>query len=69
MHPIEKAILIVGTQADLARALGVDPQLVHQWKTGKRPVALKHVSKINELTRGAVGLKSLRPDLAEFVRG
>lgn len=50
-----------GSQAKLARELGVSPVLIHQWATS-RPVPIARVLAIVEATNGKVTKQDLRPD-------
>lgn len=61
-HPIDTAARIVGTQAAMAKALGVTRAAVWQWKDGSRKVPDSHVTEIERLTAGAVPCEVLRPD-------
>jgi DNA-binding transcriptional regulator YdaS (Cro superfamily) len=47
----------------LARALGVAPVLVSQWKTGVRPVPAERCPSIEKATSGLVRCEELRPDV------
>jgi DNA-binding transcriptional regulator YdaS (Cro superfamily) len=66
---LERALEIVGTQQALAQLLGVSPQAVNQWVTGRRPIPPKRALHIEKLTRGRVTAASLRPDLSEIFSG
>lgn len=59
--PIQKAINAVGGQGALARLLKVHPALVSQWRTGRRPVAARHILSIEAVTQ--VSRHELRPDI------
>jgi DNA-binding transcriptional regulator YdaS (Cro superfamily) len=61
--PLDIAINTLGSQAALARALGVTPQLVHQWRTRTRPVSAKQAIAIDRVTSGVVSKEQLRPDI------
>lgn len=62
MNPVEKAIEILGTQANLARACEQRPQAVTRWlREGRVPA--KHASAIESATAGAVTRHDLRPDI------
>ena len=64
MKPIERAIEESGlSQKALAEAIGVFPQALHQWVSGKRPVPAKHCIAIEIATGGAVTRHDLRPDV------
>lgn len=57
---IEKASMILGGQAKLARALGVTAQSVTKWK---RRIPAERVLGIEAATNGYVTRHELRPDL------
>lgn len=59
--PIEQAIEAVGGQAVMARLLQVQPAMVSQWATGRRPVAAHHILSIETAT--GVSRHALRPDV------
>ncbi|WP_298233621.1 Cro/CI family transcriptional regulator [uncultured Azohydromonas sp.] len=62
MNPINEAVsAFEGGQAGLARYLGVSPQAVSQWVTGRRPVPPKHALAIERAT--GVPSAQLRPDV------
>lgn len=62
MSPITEAVAAFeGGQVALARFLGVTPQAVSQWVTGKRPVPAKHALAIERAT--GVSSVALRPDV------
>lgn len=63
MKALEKAIEIVGTQAELARALGVTPQHVWNWLNRDEKVPAEQVIPIERATEGKVKRHDLRPDL------
>lgn len=47
--------------ADLARALGISPVLVSQWRKATRPVPIERCTQIETATGGQVSRKDLRP--------
>ncbi|MFT0532242.1 transcriptional regulator [Castellaniella hirudinis] len=51
-----------GEQTRLAKAIGVDPQLIHQWAHHIRPVPIGRCIPIERATNGAVSRRDLRPD-------
>lgn len=59
--PIAIAIDKVGSQSALAKAVGVQPALVWQWVSGRRPVAAHHCLAIERKT--GVSRHELRPDV------
>ena len=48
----------------LAAAIGVDPVVVSQWKTGARPIPAHHCPEIERATAGVVTCEELRPDVS-----
>lgn len=64
-----KACEIAGGVTALATQLDVAQSFVSQWKSGKRPVPIDKVLRIERLTRRQVLGEDLRPDLnVEFYR-
>lgn len=61
MDAIDKAAEAVGSQAALAKALGVTPMAVTQWK--KRGVPPERCRDIEQATGGQVTREELRPDI------
>lgn len=61
--PLEKAIDAVGSQAELAKALGVKPQHVWNWLHRDDKVPAEQVLPIETATGGKVSRHELRPDL------
>lgn len=64
---VRRAIQFAGGQAALARAVGVKPQAVHQWKQGRVPA--ERVIAIERATQGTVTRAMLRPDLWSEANG
>jgi len=61
-HLLAKIIGLVGSKAELARKLGVTPQMVTKMvKSGSVPA--KHCKRIEILTGGRVTAEQLRPDV------
>ena len=60
---LEKAIAAVGTQAALAKALGVSPQHVWNWVNRDKEIPAKQAIAIERATNGEVTRHELRPDL------
>ena len=52
--------------AHLARLVGVTPQAINEWKSGKRPVPLDRCVDIERATGGVVTCEELRPDKADY---
>ncbi len=59
--PIDRATRIVGSQAALARLIGVKPQAVTYWRRNAVPV--ERCRSIEAATNGAVTVHELRPDV------
>ncbi|HMV53617.1 MAG TPA: YdaS family helix-turn-helix protein [Rhodocyclaceae bacterium] len=66
MNAIERAIASVGTQAALAKAVGVTQGLVWQWKVGRLKPSPLRVPAIVRACNGAVQAHELRPDLPDL---
>lgn len=70
-HLLDIAIARAGSQAALAahlteveqRSAPLDPSLISQWKTGRRPIGACHCIPIERLTEGEVTRHQLRPDV------
>lgn len=60
---IQTAVAVVGNQRILADRLKVNPTLVSQWVTGRRPVAAKQCIAIERATDSKVTRYQLRPDV------
>lgn len=60
--PIDKASEEVGSQAELARRLGVYPSMITQLSSGERPVPVRLAVAIERETDGVVRRWDLRPD-------
>jgi DNA-binding transcriptional regulator YdaS (Cro superfamily) len=60
---LEKAITAVGSQAALAKALGVKPQHVWNWLNRDKRVPAEQVLPIETATDGKVTRHELRPDI------
>ncbi len=56
----------LGSQAKLARTLGVPAVLISQWANQKRPVPLDRCVQIEQATEGQVTCEELRPDKAWY---
>lgn len=61
MTPLEKAVEMFRSQAAFARALGVVPMTVSQWKV--RGIPADWCPHIERVTDGRVTRAELRPDL------
>ncbi len=59
MDALTKAVKILGSQAELARRIGVPRQSLQQWP----PVPPKYVWAIERATGGKVKCHELRPDI------
>jgi transcriptional regulator with XRE-family HTH domain len=51
-----------GTMRDLAQELGITTQTIYYWLRGS-PVPLKHLKRIEELSRGIFTKEMIRPDI------
>ncbi|MCA9180769.1 MAG: helix-turn-helix domain-containing protein [Planctomycetales bacterium] len=58
-----KAIGECGSQAELARRIGVSTPQVNEWTKGQRPIPPTRCERIERATGGAVTCEELRPDL------
>lgn len=68
--PIRRACAVIGSQSELARAVGVTNSMVSQWCTGARPLPLDRAIAIERETGGAVTVEELRPDIDwQVIRG
>lgn len=63
-HPLDKAARIVGTQAELARRLGISKGALNQWKDDGRRIPAEYCPAIERETAGAVRCEEMRPDVA-----
>jgi DNA-binding transcriptional regulator YdaS (Cro superfamily) len=62
MEAIKRAAHIIGSQSGIASAVGVAPQVVHNWiKRGNVPA--EYCPRIERATHGAVRCEDLRPDV------
>lgn len=69
--PILRAVLIAGSQKNLAKMVGVSAQAVFAW-IARGAVPAEHCPMIEKATKGQVTCEELRPDLAEqwsYLRG
>lgn len=60
---IKSAAQFLGSQAALARALGIKPPTVNQWCLGVRPVPAEKCPEIELATDRRVLCEELRPDV------
>lgn len=60
---LERAIEVVGTQAALARAIGVKPQHIWNWLNRDENVPAEQVLAIEAAAAGKVTRHDLRPDI------
>lgn len=68
MNPLEKAVQICGSQAELARRIEEKPQTVSAWvkraqRRGVLRVPAEHCPSIEEATGGEVVCEQLNPDV------
>ena len=67
---LEKAISLLGSQAALAKTIGVKRQAVNAWLNKRTLVPVKHCPAIEKATQGSVTCELLRPDFDwSVVRG
>lgn len=59
---LEKYLSKHGSQSELARAIGAQPQLIWQWSTGVRKIPIERCYPIEVATNGSVTRQDLRPD-------
>lgn len=57
-----QASSIAGSQAALARLLGVTPPVVSEWIKKSRPIPADKCVSIEKITNGLVSRRDLRPD-------
>lgn len=63
----QKAIHILGSQVEMARQLGIAPELVNRWlKHSKFGVSPRYVIPIEIITKGKVSRFDLRSDLYQL---
>lgn len=60
--PIERACDVAGSQAELARLIGMSPSMVNQMVKGNRPVPVEYCVAIEKATKGAVTRRELCDD-------
>lgn len=63
---LQEYVAQLGSQAKLARTLGVPAVLISQWANQKRPVPLDRCVQIEQATDGQVTCEELRPDKAGY---
>ena len=63
LSALERAIDRMGTASALARMIGVKPQSVHQWRTGRAEITGERAIDIERATDGYVRREHIRPDL------
>ena len=67
METLVEYVSTHGRRSDLAKAIGVNPQLLSQWIHGVRPVPAARCPSIEAATNGRVRCEDLRPDVAWHV--
>jgi DNA-binding transcriptional regulator YdaS (Cro superfamily) len=60
MTNLQLAIDYFGSQAKLARAIGINPMAVTQWK--RRGIPPHRAKQISDMTQGAIKTSDLLPD-------
>lgn len=69
MNALTQAIKVVGSQAELARRLGITSQVVHNWRI-RGNVPAEYAPMIELVTCGAVSADDVRPDVPwHVIRG
>lgn len=66
---VAKAVLILGSQSALAKAVGVKKQAVYSWMRREVNVPIKHCPSIERATNGEVTCAMLRPDFDWLTAG
>lgn len=61
--PIERAILVAGSQTELAQLLGVSSNAVYQWRKKLKPIPVARAIEIEHACCGKVSRRELRPDV------
>lgn len=61
--PLQKAVIIIGTQDKLAKILGVKQPYVWNWIHRDKKVPAEYVIRIEKATNGLVTRHDLRPDI------
>jgi len=59
---VERAAAIIGSQAALAKTLGVSSPTVNQWATGKRAIPPARAIEIERATGGKIARQFLCPN-------
>ena len=65
-NSLQQAVSYCGSQAELARRLGLDKSTVTSWIKGRRKITAETAVAIEKLTESTVLREDLRPDL--FIR-
>lgn len=63
LNPLQKAIVIVGSQAKLARILNVKQPYIWNWLHRDKNIPAEYILKIEKATNGLVTRYELRPDI------
>lgn len=61
MNKLSSSIEFFGSQSNLARALGVAPNVVWNWK--RRGIPIRMCIKIERISGGALSRRKLRPEI------
>lgn len=62
-HAVSLAASFLGGQVQLAKRLGVTPQLVSLWCLGKAKITAERAVEIEKACSGIVKREDIRPDL------
>lgn len=63
MEAIKRACEILGSQAALAKAVGVTPQAVNQWINGHTTLTVERTKQIVFATAGQISAHDLMPEM------
>jgi DNA-binding transcriptional regulator YdaS (Cro superfamily) len=70
MNAISKAIQFMGSQEQLAKAVGLSQSAVSQYVTGSKRPSAEIAIRIEKATSGSVKCEELRPDVPwHVIRG
>lgn len=50
------------TSTEFARAIGVSPSFVYQWRTGRRPIPVELHASVERASHGQLLRAAMRPD-------
>lgn len=64
-NAMKKAVIFFGGTVKLSEKLNIHNAHVSKWLYGRRLIPIKHAIKIENLTKGEIKAKDLRPDVYE----